>query len=263
MTDAEIKNAAIYYQKEKLAQPEWHFDISSIFGSPSTKKAQEITAVQKAENQFTANLSTSEKNYYNKEQGDYIALTKDLMEREIRTEKRERFQKNITKLGVSLVGAVGVQAALPTLASALTKTPTVAIADIPAGATAVEAGLPASTITGAAAASGGGILQTIGSVGKAITGGISTLADVMPKAGALYGAVESLLGGEDQPVTTVTNNPSSPAPASSWPLLNVTTPLIPAGSTGGIVLTTPAAEGPNYMLYAGIAILAFILLKGH
>ena len=109
-------------------------------------------------------------------------------------------------------------------------------------------------------------MATIGKVGKVVTGGIETLADILPKAGALYGAVESLLGREDQPVTTVAKNPSSPAPASSQPVINVMVPETGTGQQTGtsqpVFFQTPAAE-TNYMLYAGIAILAIILLKGH
>lgn len=253
-TSKQIKTAAQYY----IMHPTWDFNIGSIWGSG--KKSETQTPKDK----YYASLSTSEKKVFKKESEKFLAIQKDLMERQVRTEKRKRLQQNVLKLGTSLAVAA---VALPVLSGILNPaTPIVAIADIPAGATAVEAGLPASTITGAISSSGGGILATIGKVGKVVTGGIETLADILPKAGALYGAVESLLGREDQPVTTVAKNPSSPAPASSQPVINVMVPETGTGQQTGtsqpVFFQTPAAE-TNYMLYAGIAILAIILLKGH
>jgi len=94
---------------------------------------------------------------------------------------------------------------------------------------------------------------------KAVTGGIDTLATVIPKIGTIYRTIEGVLGKEGQETVPVTQNPSNPPPSSSSPVINLT---IPPQSTGGIVLTTPAAEQPNYMLYAGLAIIAIILFKG-
>jgi hypothetical protein len=128
-----------------------------------------------------------------------------------------------------------------------------------AGMGITESGLPYITDIGLPSslqpAAGGGILKTI-------TGGIDTLANVLPKAGALYGAIESLLGEEDQPVMPVAKNPSSPAPASSQPLIIQTGNGQQTGTAQPVFFQTPAPE-KNYMLYAGIAILAIIFLRGH
>lgn len=136
------------------------------------------------------------------------------------------------------------------------------IADIPAGSTVAELGLPASTITGAIGSPGlissiGGIL---GSIGKVAVGTIDTLAHVLPKTGQIINTIEGVLGHEDQPTVDIRDTPAGDAPSSSSPVINLT---IPPQSTGGIVLTTPpAAEQSNTMLYAGLAIAAIMILKG-
>jgi len=88
---------------------------------------------------------------------------------------------------------------------------------------------------------------------------IDTLAMVLPKIEQIWGDIGRILGKEGQETVPVSQNPSNPPPSSSSPVINLT---IPPQSTGGIVMTTPAAEQPNYMLYAGLAILAIILFKG-
>jgi len=105
----------------------------------------------------------------------------------------------------------------------------------------------------------GGILGTIGDVGKVIGGGIDTLATVIPKVDTIYRTIEGVLGKEDQETIDIRDNPAGDLPSSSSPVVNLT---IPPQSTGGIVLTTPAAGQPNVMLYAGLAIIAIILFKG-
>lgn len=105
----------------------------------------------------------------------------------------------------------------------------------------------------------GGWVNTIGNIGKAIGGGIDTLATVIPKVGGIINTIEGVLGHEDQPTVDIRDNPAGDLPTSSAPVINLS---IPPQSTGGIVLTTPAAEQPNTMLYVGLGILAIILLKG-
>lgn len=88
---------------------------------------------------------------------------------------------------------------------------------------------------------------------------LETLPVILDKIGKLWGDLEKVFGKEGQETVPVSGNKST-TPSSAGPVINLS---IPAQSTGGIVLATPpAAEQPNYMLYAGIGILAIILLKG-
>jgi len=118
---------------------------------------------------------------------------------------------------------------------------------------------PALPGAGEVASKTGTFWDSVSGTWKAVTGGIDTLATVLPKVNTIYKTIEGILGKEGQETVPVAQNPSNPPPSSSSPVVNLT---IPPQSTGGIVLTTPAAEQPNYMLYAGLAIIAIILFKG-
>jgi len=188
----------------------------------------------------------------------------------------EWFDKALTTTAVVLTGSAVVKAVLPVLGNAPAAAefvgPPESIAGVGQAASFVG---PPTSIAGvggvgiggagdvAAAAmenqviSSGGL--TIGGIGGAIGGGIDTLATVIPKIAGIKYSIESLLGREDQPTVHIADNPAGDLPTSSSPVINLT---IPPQSTGGIVLTTPAAGQPNVMLYAGLAILAIILFKG-
>jgi hypothetical protein len=190
----------------------------------------------------------------------------------------EWFDKALTTTAVVLTGSAVVKAVLPVLGNAPAAAefvgPPESIAGVGQAASFVG---PPTSIAGvgglgiggagdvAAAAmenqvmTSGGILGTIGGVAKVIGGGIDTLATVIPKVDTIYRTIEGVLGKEDQPTVHIADNPAGDLPASSAPVINLT---IPPQSTGGIVLTTPAAGQPNVMLYAGLAILAIILFKG-
>lgn len=208
--------------------------------------------------------------------GDQAAY--DQWKRDVETRHRERYQTLVKAAPILVGGAL----ALPILFSGAGAAPAAefvgppeAIAGVGQAASFVG---PPTSIAGvggvgiggagdvAAAAmenqvvsSSGGLLGTIGGVGKAIGGGIDTLATVIPKVGGIINTIEGVLGKEDQPTVDIRDNPAGDLPTSSAPVINLS---IPPQSTGGIVLTTPAAEQPNTMLYVGLGILAIILLKG-
>jgi len=271
---------------EIIAAQKYYYDLGvSVAGKRLGPERDQWIASQKARTEYVATLTPEEQKVFSTANISMNAAVQDQIDRELATREREHLQ-SFTKTAGTFVAA---GAALPilfgpatgglyagkTLMAAEFVGPPEAIAGVGQASSFVG---PPTSIAGvggvgiggagdvAAAAmenqvisSGGGILGTIGGVGKVIGGGIDTLATVIPKIDTIYRTIEGVLGKEGQETVPVTQNPSNPPPSSSSPVINLT---IPPQSTGGIVLTTPAAEQPNVMLYAGLAIIAIILFKG-
>jgi len=274
---------------EIIAAQKYYYDLSvSVAGKRLGPERDQWIASQTARNAYVATLTPEEQKVFSNANISMNAAVQDQIDREQATRERERLQ-SFTKTAATFV-AVGTALPIvfgpatgglyapgnllgPTVAAEFVGPPE-SIAGVGQAASFVG---PPTSIPGvggvgiggagdvAAAAMenqvipSGGILGTIGGVGKVIGGGLDTLATVIPKVGGIINTIEGVLGREDQPTVDIRDNPAGDLPTNSAPVINLT---IPAQSTGGIVLTPPAAEQPNTMLYIGLGILAIILLKG-
>jgi hypothetical protein len=127
-----------------------------------------------------------------------IVVDQSKIEKQLR-EHDEEMARNKT-LAIAATGAVGGLILLPAVLGAAS--PTVAIADIPAGSTAAASGLPAGTITGQLATTGGGLLGGIGNVVKVVTdtvgGVVGGITKAIPTIVNVLGSVSKVMTAKEQ-----------------------------------------------------------------
>ena len=182
----------------------------------------------------------------------------------------------IAGLGGLLGGAASVAASAVSAVGSITST---AISSTLSGAGSLASGAGSlaggalettSSLAGGALKTTGDIVGgTVGAVGAGTVGitksvfgtseepgVIQTLANILPKAGEIYGNVMGMLGKDQQAVT-------SPMIAGQAALPTLPNIIVPAGGTGSPTYVTAGQgqAGPNYIMLAALGVGAYLLLK--